>query len=181
MSPVTEPVETTTAVVARDVDAEWLYLAHPETGGSTRIPNDDAALESHTVRGWVLSDPPDTTGPGVPDPGGRPVEDAGAWVEMVHPGSGGRQLLPNNGPALAGAREAGWVTAAEAADAAVETEGLTVREVLEAVDGDPVKAAAALAAERAGKNRTSLISALEALAAPVAAAQSTAEPQNEEL
>lgn len=177
MIAVTEPVETPAVTV--DPSAEWLYLTHPDTNGSTRIPNDGASLEAHTARGWVLTDPPDTSGPGLPDPAGRPVEDAGAWVEMVHPATGGRQQLPNNGPALDGAREAGWVPAAEAAAVAVETEGLKVQEVLDAVGDDPLKAAAALSAERDGKNRSTLISALEAIAATGAAAQPTAEPDEE--
>lgn len=143
--------------------AEWLYLTHPGFDGSTRIPNDLDVLAAHLARGWVESDPPDTSGPGVPAAGAGPVDDAGAWIDMVHPASGGTQRLPNNADALAGAREAGWVTTTEAA--AVETGGLTVAEVLEAVGEDPAKAEAALAAEQTGKNRTSLIRALEAIVA----------------
>jgi hypothetical protein len=98
----------------------------------------------------------------VPDPGAGLVEDPDAWVEMVHPDFDGHQLLPNNPDALFGAREAGWVTAAEAA--ALDTDALTVAEVLAAVGEDPAKAAAALDAEVAGKARKSLISALSAIA-----------------
>lgn len=161
---------------ATGAPVEWLYLNHPGFDGATRIPNDPDVLAAHTARGWVVVDPPDETVPSVPDPNAGAVEDAGAWVEMVHPASGGTQRLPNNAEALAGAREAGWVTTTEAA--AVQTESLTVAEVLEAVGDDPAKAAAALSAEQAGKNRTSLIRALEAIAS--SAALPTAIEQDEE-
>lgn len=172
MSAVTESVID----AATGSPAEWLYLTLPATGGATRIPNDPDVLAAHTARGWVIADPPDETGPSVPDPTAGPVEDTGAWVEMVHPASGGTQRLPNNAEALAGAREAGWIRADEIA--ALDTEGLTVAEVLDAVGDDPAKAAAALTAERDGKNRTSLIRALEAIAS--SAALPTAIEQDEE-
>lgn len=164
-------------VVSSTADAQWLYLTHAAFDGSTRIPNDPDVLAAHTARGWVVSDAPDPNVPVVPDPAAGPVDDAGDWVDMVHPESGGTQRLPNNTAALSGARDAGWVTAAEAT--AVELEGLTVADVLAAVGEDPAKAATALAAERDGKNRSSLIRALEAIAEN--ASPTTAAPQDEEI
>lgn len=159
MSTVAEPV-------AVHPDGEWIDLVHADTGGRTRIPNDATVLDAHTAKGWAIA-PAEEPPAVVTAPAPLPDE---AWIEMVHPDFPGSQRLPNNPPALAGAREKGWITVAEAS--AVDTESLTVKEVLELVDGDPVKAESALAAERAGKNRTSLISALEAVAAP-SAVQST--------
>jgi hypothetical protein len=173
---MTADIEIDGVIVAVEDGVEWLYLAHPAFNGSTRIPNDPDVLASHLARGWVGADPPDRGAPVIPDPNAGPVDDADAWIDMVHPESGGTQRLPNNTDALTGARDAGWVTAAEAT--AVELEGLTVAEVLEAVGDDPEKAAAALAAERDGKNRSSLIRALEAIAED--ASTITAEPHDEE-
>lgn len=175
---MTEPqpdVVVDNVVVTVDRTAEWVYLRHPGFGGTTRIPNDEAALESHRARGWEVAEPPGHVGPAVPNSAGGPVSDDGEWVDMVHPGFGGRQRLPNNAAALSGARDAGWVTATEVA--AIEVETLTVAAVLEAVGEDPVRASAALASERDGKNRASLIRALEAIAE---GATPTA-PQDEEI
>jgi hypothetical protein len=171
----TTEIVTDGVVVSVDAGVEWVYLTHPGFDGSTRVPNDPDVLLAATARGWVPVDPPDLTVPDVPDPHAGPVDDAGEWIDMVHPESGGTQRLPNNTAALSGARDAGWVTAAEAT--AAELEGLKVSEVLDAVGEDREKAAAALAAERHGKNRSSLIRALEAIAEGVA--PTTVEPSEE--
>lgn len=147
----------------------WIHLAREDIGGSTRIPADYDVLVWHEARGWVVVDPPDPavieapvihTGPQPP-----PTDE---WVEMVHPVTNGSQRIPNDPAAIDGARDAGWVTATEAAAeeveaVAAEVSDLTVAEVLAAVDGDRTKAEAALSAERDGKNRSSLISALDAI------------------
>lgn len=166
---MTADIEVDGVIVSVEDGVEWLYLDHPGFGGSTRIPNDPDVLAAHLARGWVGAEPPDRNGPAIPDPNAGPVDDAHAWIDMVHPDSGGTQRLPNNSDALTGARDAGWVTAAEAT--AVELEGLTVAEVLESVGDDPEKAAAALAAERDGKNRSSLIRALQAIAEDASTAE----------
>lgn len=87
----------------------WLYLEHEETGGASRIPDDDAVRVWHEARGWRVVDPP-AEAPFVP---ARPDGDAVAaepWVTLVHPDlPDARHDWPNNPDALAGAAEAGWV------------------------------------------------------------------------
>jgi hypothetical protein len=149
----------------------WIYLTHPDSGGETRIPDDESVLVAQTARGWVVVEPPEvvTVIPVVHT--GPPPPPADLWIEMTHPDTGGVQMLPNDAGAIAGARDAGWVTTGEAevtaaAELAAEVEGLTVAEVIDAVGGDPTKAAAVLAAEQDSKKpRSSLIAALEPIAA----------------
>lgn len=149
----------------------WVYLSHPDIAGSTRIPDDPDVLAAQQARGWVIVEAPDPAA--VPAPvvhTGPPPPPEDEWISMTHPDTEGMQRLPNDDAAISGAREAGWVTTAEAETAAAgstaaDVADRTVAEVLDLVDGDPTKAAAALAAERDGKKRSSLISALEAITA----------------
>lgn len=87
----------------------WLYVEHEETGGKSRIPDDDAVRVWNEARGWRVVDPPDDS-VFVP---ARPPESDGeappAFVELVHPEIDARHDFPNNPDALRGAYEAGWV------------------------------------------------------------------------
>lgn len=87
----------------------WLDLENETTGGTTRIPDDPAVLAAHEGRGWRVVEAPEA-GPFVPAKVNVNPRDAGAaWVELVHPVTGGRHQWPNNPDALTGAAEAGWV------------------------------------------------------------------------
>lgn len=90
--------------------SDWLYLEHEETGGTSRIPDDDAVRVWHEARGWRVVAAPEPV-PFVPakvDDDGDP--EASAWVTLVHPDlPAARHDFPNNPAALAGAADAGWV------------------------------------------------------------------------
>lgn len=110
----------------REVEASedgWLYLEHPETGGTTRIPAyAPDVLAVHESRGWRAVAPPDTRTPFVPakandDPDAAPAE----WLTLVHPDiPGGTNTIPNNPDALLGAEQAGWRMPDPDADAVEE-------------------------------------------------------------
>jgi hypothetical protein len=86
----------------------WLYLENEETGGTSRIPDDDAVRVWHEARGWRVVEPP-APAPFVPVPA-EAEPDGSAWVTLVHPDlPDARHDFPNNPDALAGAAEAGWV------------------------------------------------------------------------
>lgn len=93
-------------------DDGWLYLEHPETGGTTRISAaaPPEVLQVHEARGWRPATPPDTRTPFVPakpnvDPDAAPAE----WLDLVHPDvPGGVNRIPNHPDALAGAELVGW-------------------------------------------------------------------------
>jgi hypothetical protein len=80
-------------------------------------------------------------------------------IEIVHDGTGGRAHIPRT--ALAAHVRRGWRPADP--HQVVEAAG-TVADVLAEVGDDPVKAAAALDLEHAGRQRTTLIGALEDIA-----------------
>jgi hypothetical protein len=86
----------------------WLHLENEETGGTSRIPDDDAVRVWHEARGWRVVEPP-APAPFVPVPA-EAEPDGSAWVTLVHPDlPDARHDFPNNPDALAGAAEAGWV------------------------------------------------------------------------
>lgn len=85
---------------------EWVYMAHPDVDGVTRVPS--RAAEAHAARGWVVTDAPadEVFVPRTQPPAER------QWLDMRHP-SGGVQRLPNNAAALAEAERNGWRPAEE--------------------------------------------------------------------
>ena len=85
--------------------SDWVYMTHPATGGSTRVPDVPDVVASHESRGWAVADEP-APAPVVPV-GGTSSGDDG-WVTLVHPATGGTQRLPDHPDALAGAFDAGW-------------------------------------------------------------------------
>lgn len=89
--------------------AEWAYLEHPDTGGTTRVPDEAGVIAMHEARGWVRTDPPEAV-PFVPPGGGVPTEVAAAeWVDLVHPDlPAAVNRVPNNPIALQGAYDTGW-------------------------------------------------------------------------
>lgn len=101
----------------------WLYLENDEIKGSTRIPDDPQLREYHEARGWKVADPPDESGPNVPDaPQLHPEDETAPFVELYHPGIKARHLFPNNPGGLQAASEAGWrLLAADDADKPAKT------------------------------------------------------------
>jgi len=84
-----------------------IYLVHPETHGTTRVPDEPDVIAWHEARGWCIAEEP-APAPFVPVPDGGQGEEQG-WVELVHPLSGGRATWPANAEALQGAYDSGWV------------------------------------------------------------------------
>ena len=89
--------------------AEWAYLEHPETGGITRVPDDEGVIATQEARGWVRAEPPKAE-PFVPAGGGlEPDQVAAKWVDLVHPDlPTAVNRVPNDPAAIQGAFEAGW-------------------------------------------------------------------------
>jgi hypothetical protein len=84
---------------------QWVTLQYPETGGRTTVPNTPAAVEGLTARGWeIVEDAPHPDEVvSVPQKLDRdPDADAGLWVDLVHPETGGAARFPNNAAALDG-------------------------------------------------------------------------------
>lgn len=79
------------------------------------------------------------------------------YVEVRHPGLGSTARVPA-GAARALVREGGWQYTDPSS--VISTEDSNIAEVLTQVGDDPVKARAALDAEKAGKNRSTLTSKL---------------------
>lgn len=129
-------------------DEGWVHLHHPVTFGTTRVANNREVVAGFLGRGWAYTPAPP---PYVAEPDALPP--------VI--------TITATGP-LDQARET-EVAAAGATATVVfqpfDPTDLTVAQVIDAVTANPDLAAAALTAERAGKNRTSLTSALEALAA----------------
>lgn len=86
----------------------FVFMEHPESGGTARFPDDDTVITSQEARGWRRADEP-PEGPFIPAKADVPPGDDGAWVDLIHPDLPlGRQRLPNNPEALAGAFDVGW-------------------------------------------------------------------------
>ncbi len=126
---------------ARWVVDGFVHVHHPVTLGRTTVPDDATVLEGMQAKGWELTPPPGVVVVGETTAEGTTV--------LTAPGA----------------------EEAAAADMAAVTVGLVpngpIDDVLDWVDGDPSRARAALAVETVedGKNRTSLIPQLEAIAA----------------
>jgi hypothetical protein len=89
-------------------EQEWIYLRHDDIDGTTRVLDEPGVLALHEARGWYRVDPPDPAAPFVPKGGHLKVDEDADWINMVHPGFGGHQRIPNNPEALRGAEELGW-------------------------------------------------------------------------
>lgn len=138
-------------------DDGWVHLHHPATFGTTAVRNVPAVLAGMLGRGWAYTPKP----PPEPDPIAPVVIDVTATAPAVEA----------NATEVFASGEAATVVFHP-----FDPSALTVAQVIEAVTADPGMAAAALTAERAGKNRTSLIPQLEALAA--GATTTDQEPEN---